>query len=60
MTIHWGAVEQYFPVMFVFSFHPFCNFGKFVSILDLARSDRVNISQKCCKQFNILVPEKLY
>ena len=43
MAIRWKAVKQYFSlVLFVFQFHPVCNFGKFISFgLGAVRSERV-------------------
>ena len=43
MTIHWKAVKQYFTVvLFVFQFHPVCNFAKFINFgPGTVRSERV-------------------
>ena len=45
MIIDWKAVKQYFTVvLFVFQFHPVCNFGTFLSFgLDTVRSERVKL-----------------
>ena len=42
---HWKAVKQYLTVvLFVFKFHPVCNFGKFINFgLGIIRSKRINI-----------------
>ena len=43
MTIHWKAVEQYFPVeLFVFQFYPVCNVRKFINFgLGTVRREKV-------------------